>query len=116
MSAVYSPLELLHRYFGHPTLRPPQVPIVEAVMAGSDVLAVMPTGSGKSLCFQLPALTLPGLTLVGSPLIALMKDQPDHLDKLGVPAGVINSTVPRHIQHERLEQAAQGEIKLLYVA
>jgi len=76
----------------------------------------MPTGSGKSLCFQLPALALPGLTLVVSPLIALMKDQTDHLDKLGVPAGVINSTVPRHIQHERLEQAAQGEIKLLYVA
>jgi ATP-dependent DNA helicase RecQ len=76
----------------------------------------MPTGSGKSLCFQLPALALPGLTLVVSPLIALMKDQVDHLHQVGVPAGVINSTVPRDVQRERLDQAAKGEIKLLYVA
>jgi ATP-dependent DNA helicase RecQ len=76
----------------------------------------MPTGSGKSLCYQLPAFVLPGLTLVVSPLIALMKDQTDHLEQLGVPAGVINSTVRRDIQHARLEQAAQGAIKLLYVA
>ena len=86
------------------------------VMAGQSVLAVMPTGSGKSLCFQLPALLLPGLTLVVSPLIALMKDQADHLEKFGVPAGVINSTVPRDVQHTVLERVRRGQIKLLYVA
>ena len=85
-------------------------------MAGRNVVGVMPTGSGKSLCFQLPALALPGLTLVVSPLIALMKDQIDHLEELGVPASVINSTVPRHIQHGRIEQAMSGKIKILYVA
>ena len=107
---------ILRERFGFDDFRPAQREVIDLVLGGQSVLSVMPTGSGKSLCFQLPALTLPGLTLVVSPLIALMKDQTDHLDKLGVPAGVINSTVPRHIQHERLEQAAQGEIKLLYVA
>ena len=77
---------LLHRHFGHAALRPPQVPIVDAAMTGADVLAVMPTGSGKSLCFQLPALALPGLTLVVSPLISLMKDQVDELVKRGIGA------------------------------
>src|SRR4030095_8368910 len=107
---------ILRERFGFDDFRPAQREVIDLVLSGQSVLSVMPTGSGKSLCFQLPALALPGLTLVVSPLIALMKDQTDHLDKLGVPAGVINSTVPRHIQHERLEQAAQGEIKLLYVA
>src|SRR6185436_3920543 len=85
-------------------------------MAGRHVVGVMPTGSGKSLCFQLPALALPGLTLVVSPLIALMKDQVDRLHESGIPADVINSTVPRDVQRERLDQAAHGDIKLLYVA
>src|SRR4051812_22786021 len=85
-------------------------------MAGRNVVGVMPTGSGKSLCFQLPGLALPGLTLVVSPLIALMKDQVDHLEELGIPASVINSTVPRHIQNHRLEAAMSGKIKILYVA
>ena len=107
---------ILRERFGFDDFRPAQREVIDLVLGGQSVLSVMPTGSGKSLCFQLPALALPGLTLVVSPLIALMKDQTDHLDKLGVPAGVINSTVPRHIQRERLEQAEQGEIKLLYVA
>jgi len=85
-------------------------------MSGRNVLGVMPTGSGKSLCFQLPALAQPGLTLVVSPLIALMKDQVDHLHHLGIPASVINSTVPRDIQRDRLDDAMSGKLKILYVA
>lgn len=107
---------ILRERFGFADFRPAQREVIDLVLNGRNVLSVMPTGSGKSLCFQLPALALHGLTLVVSPLIALMKDQVDHLDQLGVPAGVINSTVPRHIQRQRLEQAIQGQIKLLYVA
>ena len=107
---------LLRERFGFEDFRPAQREVVDLVLSGRHVLSVMPTGSGKSLCFQLPALVLPGLTLVVSPLIALMKDQTDHLEQLGVPAGVINSTVRRDIQRARLEQAASGELKLLYVA
>jgi ATP-dependent DNA helicase RecQ len=107
---------LLRERFGFDDFRPAQRQIVDLILARRNVLAVMPTGSGKSLCFQLPALALPGLTLVVSPLIALMKDQVDHLHAAGIPAGVINSTVPRDVQRDRLDQAAQGQIKLLYVA
>jgi ATP-dependent DNA helicase RecQ len=107
---------VLRDRFGFAEFRPAQREVIDLVLGGQSVLSVMPTGSGKSLCYQLPALLLPGLTLVVSPLIALMKDQTDHLDRLGVPAGVINSTVPRDLQRERLDQAAEGEIKLLYVA
>jgi ATP-dependent DNA helicase RecQ len=107
---------VLRERFGFDDFRPAQRDVIELVLSGRNVVSVMPTGSGKSLCFQLPALLLPGLTLVVSPLIALMKDQVDHLDELGIPAGVINSTVPRGVQRERLEQAARGEIKLLYIA
>ena len=107
---------LLRERFGFDDFRPAQKQVVDLVLRRNNVLAVMPTGSGKSLCFQLPALALPGLTLVVSPLIALMKDQSDHLQKLGVPAGVINSSVPRHVQRDVFEQAAAGDLKLLYVA
>src|SRR4026209_2101052 len=107
---------LLRERFGFDDFRPAQAHVVDLLLKGRSVLAVMPTGSGKSLCFQLPALALPGLTLVVSPLIALMKDQTDHLLKLGIPAGVINSSVPRHIQRDVFDQAAAGDIKLLYVA
>ena len=107
---------LLHQRFGFDDFRPAQKQVIDKVMAGKSVLAVMPTGSGKSLCYQLPALALPGLTLVVSPLIALMKDQVDQLASLGLPATVINSTVPRDQQRKRLEQAIAGRIKLLYVA
>jgi ATP-dependent DNA helicase RecQ len=107
---------LLRERFGFEDFRPAQRQIVDLVLAGRNVVAVMPTGSGKSLCFQLPAMALPGLTLVVSPLIALMKDQVDHLHQAGIPANVINSTVPRDVQRERMDQAAQGQIKLLYVA
>jgi ATP-dependent DNA helicase RecQ len=116
MSAVSSPLELLHRYFGHPALRPSQIPIVEAVMTGADVLAVMPTGSGKSLCFQLPALALPGLTLVVSPLISLMKDQVDELVKRGIDAAALHSGQTPDERRGILRRAHAGALRLLYVA
>jgi ATP-dependent DNA helicase RecQ len=107
---------LLQDRFGFQEFRPAQKQVIDRVMAGENALAVMPTGSGKSLCYQLPALALPGVTLVVSPLIALMKDQVDQLSRLGLPATVINSTVPRDQQRSRLEQAITGRIKLLYIA
>src|SRR5436309_9771951 len=107
---------LLRERFGFEVFRPAQKQVIDKVIAGENVLAVMPTGSGKSLCYQLPALALPGLTLVVSPLIALMKDQVDQLSRLGLPATVINSTVSREQQRSRLEQALAGRIKLLFVA
>src|SRR2546422_11073395 len=107
---------LLRERFGFEVFRPAQKQVIDKVMAGHNVLAVMPTGSGKSLCYQLPALALPGLTLVVSPLIALMKDQVDQLRQLGLPATVINSTVSREQQKSRLEQAIAGRFKLLYIA
>src|SRR5580692_11543097 len=84
---------LLKRTFGYGEFRPLQREIIEAFMAGRDVLALLPTGGGKSLCFQLPALAQPGLTIVVSPLIALMKDQVDALQASGVAATFLNSTL-----------------------
>ncbi len=82
-----TPEDALQKYFGMPAFREPQGDIIRAVLEGKDTLVVMPTGGGKSLCFQLPALLLPGVTLVVSPLIALMKDQVDALQARGLPAG-----------------------------
>jgi len=107
---------LLHQRFGFTDFRPAQRQVIDRIMDGESVLAVMPTGSGKSLCYQLPALALPGLTVVISPLIALMKDQVDNLGRLGLPATVVNSTVSRDLQRSRLRRAIDGEIKLLYIA
>jgi len=107
---------VLRDRFGFEEFRPAQKQVIDTVMAGQSALAVMPTGSGKSLCYQLPALALPGLTLVVSPLIALMKDQVDQLSQLGLPATSINSTASRDQQRSRLEHAIAGRIKLLYIA
>src|SRR3989442_5053894 len=107
---------LLRDRFGFQEFRQAQKQVLAKGMGGQSTLAVMPTGSGKSLCYQLPALAFPNLTLVVSPLIALMKDQVDQLDQRGLPATVINSTVSREQQRSRLEQAIAGRIKLLYVA
>jgi ATP-dependent DNA helicase RecQ len=107
---------LLRERFGFAEFRPAQQQVIDKIMAGASVVAVMPTGSGKSLCYQLPALALPGLTLVVSPLIALMKDQVDQLNHLELPATLINSTISREQQRTRLQQAIAGKVKLLYIA
>ena len=109
-------LELLKTHFGYDAFLPLQEDIVGSVMAGRDTFALMPTGGGKSLCYQLPALALPGLTLVVSPLIALMKDQVDALEANGVPAGFINSTQTSAELSQVVRKIREGDIKLLYVA
>ena len=109
-------LAVLHEKFGHEDFRAGQREVVAAALAGRDVLCVMPTGAGKSLCFQVPALLREGVTLVVSPLIALMKDQVDGLLRRGIPAAEINSMVPIEEQERALERAAIGDVKLLYVA
>ena len=85
--------ELLSRFYGYRDFRPAQVPVIESLLTGHDALAIMPTGAGKSICFQIPALIFPGLTLVISPLISLMKDQVDALAEQGIPATYINSSL-----------------------
>jgi ATP-dependent DNA helicase RecQ len=108
--------ELLKRTFGYGTFRPLQREICEATLAGQDVFALLPTGGGKSLCFQLPALARPGLTVVVSPLIALMKDQVDQLQASGVAATFLNSTLGAAEARNRLRGVHHGEFKLLYAA
>jgi len=108
--------ESLRTHFGFSAFRPGQAEAIESLLAGRDTLVVMPTGSGKSLIYQLSALHLPGLTLVISPLIALMKDQVDSLADCNVPATFINSTLSRDEGARRLRQIADGDFRLLYVA
>ncbi|MGL9747522.1 DNA helicase RecQ [Enterococcus sp. DIV0170] len=108
--------ELLAEKFGYTQFRSGQKEIIQKVLQKENVLGIMPTGGGKSICYQLPALVLEGLTLVISPLISLMKDQVDSLNEIGIPAAFINSTLSNLEMNDRLRQAARGEIKLLYVA
>ena len=109
-------LEQLKAYFGFDRFLPLQEEIITKVLAKRDTLVLMPTGGGKSLCYQLPALRFKGLTLVVSPLIALMKDQVDGLLANGVPAGLLNSTLTAQEANQVQDQARQGKIKILYVA
>ena len=109
-------LDLLKTHFGYDAFLPLQEEIVGSVMAGRDTFALMPTGGGKSLCYQLPALAQPGLTLVVSPLIALMKDQVDALEANAIPAGFINSTQTAAELSDVVRRVRSGELKLLYVA
>jgi ATP-dependent DNA helicase RecQ len=108
-------LESLLPRFGLSGFRTGQMEVISAVLAGEDCLCVMPTGGGKSLCYQLPAVARPGLTLVVSPLIALMKDQVDQLTALGIRATLINSTLTSSEQYARLEAMAAGAYELVYV-
>ncbi len=108
--------ETLQRVFGFDTLRPGQDAVVEAIMAGRDALAIMPTGGGKSLCYQLPALCRPGVTVVVSPLIALMKDQVDALQARGIPAAAINSSLGADEYRQSMAAFRAGELTILYVA
>lgn len=107
---------ILKEKFKLPTFRPGQKEVIDSILAGRDTLAVMPTGSGKSLCYQIPALLLPGVTLVVSPLIALMKDQVDAMQRLGVAATFLNSTLNQKESEQRIQDVRQGKYKLLYVA
>ncbi len=109
-------LETLKDVFGFASFREGQTLVIDAVLAGDDCVAIMPTGGGKSLCYQLPALAREGVTLVVSPLIALMKDQVDGLEQLGVAATFINSSLSREASQERLRGLAQGRYPLVYVA
>ena len=111
-----SALEALNRYFGYDSFRPGQSGIVSAILAGHDVLGVMPTGAGKSICYQIPAAILPGVAIVISPLISLMRDQVDALNDVGLPAAFINTTQTPDEQDLVFAQALSGQIKLLYVA
>lgn len=113
---VTQPTTILKEKFGYDHFRTGQKQAIDRVMAGESTLVVMPTGGGKSLCYQVPAMLLPGLTLVVSPLIALMKDQVDALNDNDIPATFINSTLDFQTINERLNQAKSGQIKLLYVA
>ena len=103
--------EELRRYFGFSTFRPLQKEIITGLLQGENSFVLMPTGGGKSLCYQLPALLLPGLTVVVSPLIALMKDQVDTLREGGIAATFINSTLDPEEMDRRSDQVRNGEIK-----
>jgi ATP-dependent DNA helicase RecQ len=119
LSADFSPTNLaaeLKQRFGFDSFRPGQQEVVRDILRGSDVLAIMPTGGGKSLCFQLPALLRPGVCIVVSPLIALMQDQVRQLENNGINATFINSSLERAEMSRRLARLERGEIKLLYVA
>ena len=117
MESVSPPLlPLLKEYFGFSAFRPLQEEIIRDALAGKDVFALLPTGGGKSLCFQLPAMIRPGLTVVASPLIALMKDQVDGLNASGIPATFLNSSLTGGESSDRLRGLHQGQYRLLYVA
>lgn len=108
--------DILKQYFGYDSFRPGQDKLVQSILSGRDTLGIMPTGAGKSICYQVPALLLSGLTLVISPLISLMKDQVGALNEAGVPAACVNSAMSAESMRDVLGYAAQGGYKLLYVA
>lgn len=110
------PAAILKKYFGYDSFRPVQEDVIRTILAGEDVVAIMPTGAGKSVCFQVPALALPAGTVVISPLISLMKDQVEALAGEGVPASFVNSTVPFDESIQRLRDLYTGRLKLLYMA
>ena len=108
--------EVLKTYFGYDSFRQGQEEIIQAILAGRDVLAIMPTGAGKSLCYQVPALLLPGITIVVSPLISLMQDQVKSLNEAGIHAAFINSSLTEFQISKALSLASQGKYKIIYVA
>lgn len=107
---------LLKQYFGYDDFREGQKPLIDAVLEGQDVLGIMPTGAGKSLCFQIPALLMPGITLVVSPLISLMKDQVAALNQAGIHAAYLNSSLSMGQYRKALSLAREGRYKIIYVA
>lgn len=111
-----SPLDILHSVFGYTQFRGQQQSIVEHLIEGGDALVLMPTGGGKSLCYQIPALVRQGIGIVVSPLIALMQDQVDALREAGVAAAYLNSSLGAEDQREVERRLLAGELNLLYVA
>lgn len=111
-----SPLQILKTYFGYDSFREGQGEIIDTILSGRDALAIMPTGAGKSLCYQVPALLLPGITLVVSPLISLMQDQVKSLNEAGIHAAYINSSLTEGQINKALSFAARGVYKIIYVA
>ena len=109
-------LQILEKYWGHNQFRPLQEGIIDAVLAKKDVLALLPTGGGKSICFQVPALLKDGMCLVISPLIALMQDQVSNLQEKGIDAAVIHSGMPYMAVKETLQAATSGAYKFLYLS
>ncbi len=107
---------ILKKFYGYDEFRPGQAKVIGSLLGGKDTVAIMPTGAGKSLCFQIPAMLLPGMTIVVSPLISLMKDQVDALTEQGIPATFINSSLTGSEAGRRLQQMRAGRYKLVYVA
>ena len=114
--AIKEAEKILKQYYGYDHFREGQIPVIKAVLGGRDVLGIMPTGAGKSVCYQVPALMMEGITIVISPLISLMRDQVDALNDVGLPAAFINTTQTPDEQDLVFAQALSGQIKLLYVA
>lgn len=108
--------DILKRYFGYDTFREGQEQVIDELISGRDVLGVMPTGAGKSLCYQIPALIFPGITLVISPLISLMKDQVRALNEAGIHAAYLNSSLTQGQYYKALSLAAEGRYPIIYVA
>lgn len=113
---IHDAREALQKYFGFREFLDGQEAVLAGVLGGRDTMVIMPTGGGKSLCYQLPAMVMEGVTVVVSPLIALMKDQVDALERRGIPATLINSSISLAEQQQRIEALRSGEIKLVYVA
>lgn len=116
MNTTYQPQDILKIYYGYDSFRPQQQAIIDSILAGHDTLAIMPTGGGKSICYQIPALLLSGVTLVLSPLIALMKDQVDALLDLGLPVTLLNSTLSFEEYRQRVWEIKKGRYKIIYLA
>ena len=108
--------QILKQYFGYDSFREGQEGLIDSLLSGRDTLGIMPTGAGKSVCFQIPALMMEGITLVISPLISLMKDQVEALNQAGVHAAYLNSSLTPGQYRKALELAGQGRYKLIYVA
>ena len=108
--------EALKTYYGYDAFRGGQEAVIDALLSGRDALAIMPTGAGKSVCYQIPALLLPGITLVVSPLVSLMRDQVTQLVQMGIPAAFLNSSLTFRQYLLALDRAREGRYKIIYVA